>query len=138
MSGALGPSTLYEEEYQGMLAYDPVHDTLLDDETASFIFGAVFLRLVINPSFSTISGIGLPTTEGKHPARFIANLQWGTTGPTSTILYVNLLNPKFETIPGSTSGKIILYMGSVEVTNRLAGITEYSFKGLAWSVNIQK
>ena len=108
------------------------------DDPSTALLGIVYFRLAINPSFSAISGIGLPTQEGKHPLRFISNLQWQNTGAASVILYFNVLTLKFDTTVGSSTGNAMFYMGPVEINDHLIGATDYIFKGIAWSITIEQ
>jgi hypothetical protein len=109
----------------------------LDDPSSAIMAIGIF-RLAINPTFSDITGLGLPDNDGKFPARIILNLQWTVSGPGSVILYFNPLTLKFETHTGSTSGHMLYYFGSVEIKEHLIGATDYIFKGIAFSLEITK
>ena len=123
--------------------FDPISNnpqeilTFLDDSSSAIMAIGVF-RLAINPSFSDISGVGLPNQEGKYPARIILNLQWTASGPGSVILYFNPLTLKFSTHTGSTSGHMLYFIGSVEINDHLIGAKDYIFKGIAFSLEITK
>jgi hypothetical protein len=111
---------------------------LPNDDPSSAIMAIGIFRLGINPSISEISGLGLPEKEGKFPVRIISNLQWTTSSLGSMILFFNPLTLKFETYSGSTSGHMMLFIGSVEIKERLIGATDYVFKGIAYSLEIIK
>lgn len=110
----------------------------LNDDTSSFIMAIGIFRLAINPSVSEISGLGLPDKEGTFPVRIISNLQWTASALGSVIVFFNPLTLKFGTYSGSTSGHIMLFIGSIEINERLVGATDYVFKGIAYSLEITK
>ena len=115
-----------------------VSSQLLNDDPSSSIMAIGIFRLAINPSLSEINGLGLPDKEGKFSIRIISNLQWTVSGLGSMIVFFNPLTLKFETYSGSTSGHMMLFMGSVEIQEKLIGATDYIFKGIAYSLEITK
>ncbi len=137
-SGAINITHLQSTPNTVIPDTSPVSLPLLNDDPSSAIMAIGIFRLAINPSLSEISGLGLPDKEGKFSVRIISNLQWAASGLGSMILFFNPLTLKFETYSGSTSGHMMLFMGSVEIKERLVGATDYVFKGIAYSLEITK
>ncbi len=135
-SGAMCITSLQPTPNTIITESSPVSLPFIDDDSSSFIMAIGIFRLAINPALSEISGLGLPEKEGKFPVRIISNLQWVASGLGTMIVFFNPLTLKFETYSGSTSGHIMLFMGSVEIKERLVGATDYIFKGIAYSLEI--
>ena len=78
---------------------------ILDDDSSSAIIAIGVFRVVINPTFSEIAGLGLPDKEDRYPVRIISNLHWTTSGPRSMIFSYNPLTLRTFSYTGSTSGQ---------------------------------
>ena len=137
-SGAIHSTSLQSTPDTVIPNISPVNPPFLNDDTSSVIMGIGIFRLAINPALSTISGLGLPDKDGKFPVRIISNIQWTASGLGSMIVFLNPLTLKFETYSGSTSGHMMIFMGSVEVKERIVGATDYVFKGVAYALEITK
>ena len=113
---------------------------IIDNDSSSAIIAIGFFRVVINPAFSEIAGLGLPDKEGRYPVRIISNLHWTASGPRSMIFSYFPLTLRSFSYTGSTSGQSLFYVGLVKIeTNKgLVRSTEYTFIGIAFSLKIMK
>lgn len=111
--------------------------SILDDSYSALIAIGLF-RLVINPIFSEIAGLGLPDEEGRYPVRIISNLHWTASGLKSMVFSYNPLTLRSYSYTGSTSGESMFYVGSVKIkaNEGLVRSTEYRFIGIAFSLKI--